>query len=161
GEAGLRRLRREFLERTARQAGAALIALGHTADDQAETLLLRLTRGSGISGMAAMRPRAGRWIRPLLTITRDDVREFLRLHGLRARRDPPNKSLRLSRNRLRHEVLPSPRRLNPQASLALAAAASRLGQLSDLLERSGRKALLRAETERSPAGIRLVRDTLL
>jgi len=161
GEAGLRRLRREFLSRAAAETGAGRIALGHTADDQAETLLLRLTRGSGVSGLAAMRPRTGRWIRPLLEVSRPDVLEFLRDRGARPRRDPSNRSLRFARNRLRHEVLPSLRRLNPSVTEALAAAAARLGQVADVLDWIGRKALRQAAAEPVPGGIRLVRATLL
>jgi tRNA(Ile)-lysidine synthase len=161
GEAGLRVLRREFLRRVARAHGACAVALGHTADDQAETLLLRLARGSGIRGLGAMRARSGPWIRPLLGASRAEVREFLRDRGLRARRDPTNLDRRLSRNLVRHCVLPALRKVNPRAGEALAAAALRLGQLSSLLDRLGRRALAKASTSPAPGGLRLVRATLL
>ena len=161
GEAGLRRLRRAFLRRVAREHGADAIALGHTAEDQAETLLLRLTRGTGLRGLAGMRPRRGPWIRPLLGVTRAQVAEFLRDRRLRARRDPTNDDLRWSRNLVRHRVLPALARLNPRAGEALAGAAARLGAVAALLERQARRALARASAGAAPGGIRLVRATLL
>jgi len=161
GEAGLRRLRREFLRRVARAHGADAIALGHTADDQAETLLLRLVRGTGLRGLAGMRPRRGPWIRPLLAVSRAQVVEFLRDRRLRARRDPTNADLRWSRNRIRHRVLPELTRLNPRAGEALAGAAARLGALASLTERQARRALAKASAGPAPGGIRLVRATLL
>jgi tRNA(Ile)-lysidine synthase len=160
-EAGLRRLRRAFLRRVAREHGADAIALGHTAEDQAETLLLRLTRGTGLRGLAGMRPRRGPWVRPLLGVTRAQVAEFLRDRRLRARRDPTNADLRRSRNLVRHRVLPVLARLNPRAGEALAGAAARLGAVAELLERQARRALAGASAGAAPGGIRLVRARLL
>lgn len=161
GEAGLRVLRREFLARAARENGAGFVALGHTADDQAETLLLRLARGSGVTGLAAMRPRRGRWLRPLLAVTREEIGQFLRSRGLRARVDRSNLDRRLARNRVRHDVLPPLRRINPAAVEALAAAAERLGHVARLLDRTARKLLQRATKSRHDTGVRLVREMLL
>jgi tRNA(Ile)-lysidine synthase len=161
GEAGLRTLRREFLRRAATDTGADFIALAHTADDQAETLLLRLVRGTGVTGMAGMRRRRGRWIRPLLGVSREEVHEFLRSRRLRARQDPSNQDRRLSRNYVRHEILPRLRRLNPQATQALAATAERIQNASAVLDRLGKRALLNALAPSGTTGIRLVRKTLL
>src|SRR5262245_20020000 len=66
GQAGLRTLRLEFLSTSAQRHHAEFIATGHTADDQLETMLLRLARGTGLRGLAGIRPRAGRFVRPLL-----------------------------------------------------------------------------------------------
>lgn len=116
GEGGLRVLRREFLARAARRVGATLIATAHTADDQLETVLLRLGRGSGLPGLGAMHPRAGRWIKPLLEATRADVEADLRRIGQAWREDRSNHDLRLARNRVRHEVVPAlARAVTPQA----------------------------------------------
>src|SRR5215831_4892350 len=90
GEAGLRTLRREFLLRCMRNAGAVAIATAHTADDQLETLLMRLARGAGLTGMAGMRARHGVWLKPLLHATRADVERDLRRHGLAWREDASN-----------------------------------------------------------------------
>jgi len=173
GEAGLRLLRREFLERARRASGADFVALGHTADDQAETILLRLARGTGIRGLGGMRPRRGPLLRPLLAVTRGEVAEFLRSRGARARQDASNRDLRLSRNRIRHRVLPELRRLNPRVSEAVGVTAARLGELHALLQRLGRLGYERARPEGAKpgatagarhdeeAGVRLVRSRLL
>ena len=84
GQDGLRRLRREFLERVARRSGASAIATAHTADDQLETLLLRLGRGTELVGLEGIAMRRGRWIRPLLEASRAEIgsRPTLRTTGL-------------------------------------------------------------------------------
>ncbi len=107
GEDGLRRLRRAFLAAAARRAGAAAIATGHTADDQLETLLLRLARGAGLRGLGAMRERTGRWIKPLLEATRADLEADLTRAGLAWREDASNASRAHARNRVRHDVVPA------------------------------------------------------
>jgi len=160
-EAGLRALRFAFLRHAAAEVGASFVALGHTADDQAETVLFRLARGTGLTGMAGMRARRGRWIRPLLGATREDVVAFLRSRKLRARVDRTNRDRRWARNRIRHETLAGLRRINPQAGTAIAAAAGRLGALGDLLDRLGKRALRRAAKGPAEGGVELVRSTLL
>ena len=107
GEAGLRVLRREFLLSAARQVGAVAIATAHTADDQLETLLMRMSRGTGLTGMAGMRARQGAWIKPLLHATRADIERDLRQHGLSWREDASNASPAFTRNRVRHGVVPA------------------------------------------------------
>jgi tRNA(Ile)-lysidine synthase len=161
GEAGLRVLRREFLLAAAAEAGADFITLAHTADDQAETLLLRLVRGTGVRGLGAMRWRHGRWMRPLLGVTREAVREFLRSRKMRARLDPSNRDRRLARNYVRLEIMPRLRRLNPQANLALAATAERVRGISTVLDRLGKRALQNALAPHRGPGIRLVRKILV
>ena len=173
GESGLRTLRREFLERARRAAGAEFVALGHTADDQAETILLRLTRGTGLRGLGGMRARRGRILRPLLSVRRPEVLEFLRSRRVRAREDASNRNLRLSRNRIRHRVLPELAKLNPLATEAITAAAEQLGAVHRLVERLSRAALERALAAPSDGplassaeggevpGVQLVRSRLL
>ena len=168
GEDGLRRLRRAFLVRAARQAGADAIALGHTADDQAETVLLRLARGTGLTGLGAMRARRGRILRPLLFASRAQVEDFLRDRRLRPRRDASNADPAFRRNYVRAEILPRLLHLNPQASAALAALAERAAAVSDWLAEEASRALAAAEVkdDESPAGrgvggIRLVASSLL
>jgi tRNA(Ile)-lysidine synthase len=107
GENGLRVLRREFLESAADRIGAGLIATAHTADDQLETVLLRLLRGTGLAGLAGMRPRSGRWIKPLLHATRADIEADLRRAGLEWREDASNLDPSFARNRVRHGVVPA------------------------------------------------------
>lgn len=107
GQAGLRALRREFLRTAAARVGAARIATAHTADDQLETLLLRIARGAGLSGLGAMSARRGVWIRPLLAVPRDWIEADLRRAGLPWREDASNQDLRYARNRVRHRVIPA------------------------------------------------------
>src|SRR5262245_19480690 len=107
GEAGLRALRREFLLTAMRRAGATAIATAHTADDQLETPRLRLSRGSGLTGLAGMRARHGVWLKPLLLATRADVERDLAQHGLSWCEDASNASPAFTRNRIRHAVIPA------------------------------------------------------
>ncbi|MDQ3169962.1 MAG: tRNA lysidine(34) synthetase TilS [Acidobacteriota bacterium] len=105
-EAAARRARYAFLSAAALEAGATAIATGHTADDQAETLVLRLMRGAGLAGLSAIRPVTGIVIRPLLDSRRADVEAFLRDAGESWREDASNADRAIARNRVRHEVMP-------------------------------------------------------
>lgn len=95
-----------FLERAADRLGAGVIAVGHSRDDQAETFLLRLIRGSGPRGLAGILPRAGRVVRPLLDVTREELREYVAARGIRYRDDATNADVGIPRNRVRHELIP-------------------------------------------------------
>ena len=95
-----------FLDRARRTAGADLVALGHTRDDQAETVLLRLTRGAGPRGLAGMYPRNGLVVRPLLACRREELRAWLAAGGHRFVDDETNADVEIPRNRVRAELLP-------------------------------------------------------
>jgi tRNA(Ile)-lysidine synthase len=115
--------------------GASRILLGHTADDQAETILLRLLRGAGRGGLAGMRRARGRLLRPLLAVTRADVRRFLVDRSVAFALDRSNADLRHARNRVRRLVLPLlAAEFNPRLGRGLAALAGRLRDEEDLLE---------------------------
>ena len=101
-----RRLRYDFLERTALSAGADRIAVGHTQDDQAETFLLKLMRGAGLTGLGGIYPKRDRVIRPLLDVARADLRGHLAGIGERWIEDESNEDVDIPRNRVRHRVLP-------------------------------------------------------
>ncbi len=113
-EAAARELRYRFLAQAARATQARTIALGHTADDQAETVLLRLLRGAGPGGLAAMRPRRPvqrehpelLLIRPLLETRRDEVESYCRAFALEPLRDSSNEQPIYARNRVRGYILP-------------------------------------------------------
>jgi tRNA(Ile)-lysidine synthase len=111
-----------------------LIATAHTADDLAETILLRLGRGSGLRGLRGIPPRRGRIVRPLLQARRATLRAALDAAGIPYATDPSNSDLAHARNRVRAELLPALERLNPAAVDALA----RFGRLAadddDLLD---------------------------
>jgi len=104
-EDGARRIRYDFLEQAADTFAADRIAVGHTQDDQAETFLLKLIRGAGLTGLSGIRPRRGRIIRPLLDAARSDLRTYLSVLGERWIEDESNEDLANPRNRIRHRVL--------------------------------------------------------
>ena len=105
-EDAARRLRYEFLERAAAHFGADRIAVGHTQDDQAETFLMKLMRGAGLTGLAGIYPSRGQVVRPLLDVSRADLRVYLEAKGERWVDDETNEDVHLFRNRVRHGVLP-------------------------------------------------------
>lgn len=115
-----RRARYSFLRRVAVDRSAGAIATGHTRDDQAETVLLHLARGSGLAGLAGMRPSRDGIVRPLLRIGRADTTLVCRAARTRPREDPTNRSPRYARNRVRHRVLPELAAINPRVSEAIA-----------------------------------------
>ena len=105
-EDAARRIRYDFMEQAADALDAGRIAVGHTQDDQAETFLLKLIRGAGLTGLGGIHPRRGRVIRPLLDVSRADLRNFLVQRGESWIEDESNQELANPRNRIRHLVLP-------------------------------------------------------
>lgn len=101
-----RRLRYEFFGRAAAQLGVDRVAVGHTRDDQAETVLMRLVRGAGPVGLAGIHPRAGTVVRPLIDLTRQELRDYLSDRGVSFREDATNLDVAIPRNRVRHELVP-------------------------------------------------------
>jgi tRNA(Ile)-lysidine synthase len=127
-EEAARELRYRFLADVAREARYHVVAVGHTLDDQAETVLLHILRGSGLSGLAGMQPwspwpfaveNTPRLIRPLLVLSREDTERCCREAGLTPVKDASNRSLQFTRNRLRRELLPRMRAYNPRVGDAL------------------------------------------
>ncbi len=126
-----REMRYDFLRRTAREAGCQVIATAHTANDNAETVLLHMVRGTGLRGLCGIAPVRDGLIRPLLTTTRREVEEYLRYYGLPWAEDSTNRDDTYTRNRLRHRLIPELEAISP-----------------GLLERMDRMtALLRADEE--------------
>ena len=105
-EDAARAARYAAFERARQSAGIEIVALGHTRDDQAETVLLRLIRGAGPRGLAAMFPRNGAVVRPLLASRREELRAWLRERGLPFVEDETNADVSIPRNRVRAELLP-------------------------------------------------------
>ena len=133
-EEAARELRYNFLAKVARDVGAHRVATGHTRDDQVETILMHILRGTGISGLCGLEPSSPFpfyhselkaknlglvVIRPLLDITRQETLSYCQEHQLRPRFDSSNLSLSFLRNRLRLELLPSLRKYNPSVDQAL------------------------------------------
>lgn len=106
-EAAGRRARYDFLEQVRRDLGARWIATAHHRDDQAETVLLRLLFGSGLEGLAGIRPVHGRVVRPLLGVPRSALLAALTRSGIEPVDDPTNRNLDVPRNRIRHRLLPA------------------------------------------------------
>lgn len=144
-EDAARRARYRFLLRVAVEVGASAVALGHTRDDQVETVLMHLLRGAGLSGLRGMRPIASpapwmveglrlshpvRLVRPLLEVSRAETHAYCLEHGLSPIRDAWNEDERFLRVRLRRNVLPLLRSVNPRVEEALL----RLAQLAAWLE---------------------------
>ncbi|PTX55255.1 tRNA(Ile)-lysidine synthase [Melghirimyces profundicolus] len=118
-----RKLRYEAFHRAARAFGADHLALAHQADDQVETLLMRLLRGTGPSGLAGI-PLVREWdnirvVRPLLEIRRSEVEDYCAAHGLKPRLDSSNRDSRYTRNRIRHDLIPELKSYNPRFENAL------------------------------------------
>ncbi len=129
-EAYARRRRYAFLDRVAAERRARFIATAHHAEDQAETVILRLLYGSGLAGLAAIHPHRGRVVRPLLDLPRRALLEGVAASGLEPVDDPTNADLEVPRNRVRHVLLPrlagrDPRIVERLSALARAAAAAR------------------------------------
>jgi tRNA(Ile)-lysidine synthase len=105
-EAAARAARYAALDAWADRLGASRIAVGHTADDQAETVLMRVLGGAGVRGLASIWPVRGRVIRPLIEIRRQALRQALTAEGIAWVEDPSNRDPRFLRTRIRHELLP-------------------------------------------------------
>ena len=126
-EATARSERYRFLRSVRAEHDAAAIAVAHTRDDRAETLLMNLLRGAGSSGLGAMPQIQGDVVRPLLRATRGDVLDHLARHDLPHREDATNSDLRFTRNRIRHRLIPSLEAdFNPRVREALARGAELL-----------------------------------
>lgn len=123
-----RELRYAFLAGAAADMGCALIATGHHAGDNAETVLLNLLRGCGLKGLTGIPERRGNIIRPMLWVERGEIDRYLAAHGLPHVEDETNGDLTIQRNRVRRQLLPLLEELNPQAVRHIVQTAARLGQ---------------------------------
>lgn len=114
-EMAARQLRYEWFEQQRQALGADSIAVGHHQDDQAETLLLNLTRGTGLRGLCGMSFRRDNVVRPLLGVTRRQIADYAMQHGLSHVEDHTNRDDHFARNRMRNQVLPQLEQVNPAA----------------------------------------------
>lgn len=139
-----RHARQRFFREALASVRAERLATAHTRDDQAETVLLRLTRGAGSSGLAAMAPRREHLIRPLLEMSRGELQGYLRARQESWREDVTNADQEIPRNRIRHGVMPQLRAINAQADAALARAAELLRADDEFLEKLANAAFVRS-----------------
>ena len=155
-EATARRMRYAFLEGVATEVGATWIATGHTADDQAETVLHRLVRGTGLQGLrgiAAQRPPAAAGglciVRPLLNVTRAEIIAYLESLGQPFRTDSSNADLRFTRNRIRAELVPLLKTFNPEVTSVLGHLAEQAEEAHAFIEQQAVELLKRVEKPRA------------
>ncbi len=157
-EDAARKIRYRFLGNEAREAEASAVVTGHTLDDRAETVLLHILRGSGLSGLAAMAPRVP-WpfssgpdiVRPIVELRREDTVRYCRESGVEPRLDPTNDLPIATRNRVRNELMPSLREFNPRVAEALARLADSAVTDADFIDRVAKRdwsALASATRER-------------
>lgn len=129
-EEGARELRYAFLERARLSVNAAVIATAHNAEDNAEALLLNLLRGTGLRGLGGIPPVRGNIVRPMLAVTREEVEIYLAERGVPHVEDSTNGQDIYTRNRIRHEVMPVLKQLNPVF-------VQTAGRTAELLRRDG------------------------
>ncbi len=157
-EDAARKIRYRFLGNEAREAEATAVVTGHTLDDRAETVLLHILRGSGLSGLAAMAPRAA-WpfgsgpaiARPIVELRHEETVRYCRESGVEPRLDPTNDLPIAMRNRVRNELMPSLREFNPRVAEALARLADSAVTDEDFIDRVAKRdwsALASATRER-------------
>ncbi len=113
-EEAAREARYSLMDEVAAKIGADKIALGHHADDQVETFLMRLIRGAGLEGLGSIAPVRDRYIRPFIEITKEDILRYINDNGLEYRIDASNEDMSILRNRVRHELIPFLTSYNPQ-----------------------------------------------
>ena len=133
-EAG-RRARYEAFERIREEMGADKIAVAHNQDDQAETVLFQIARGSGLRGAGGIRPVRGNIIRPLLCLSRAEIEAYLRGRSQTWRTDATNSGLDYARNRIRHQILPVfEKEINSASRAHIAALAQELQHVQAYME---------------------------
>jgi tRNA(Ile)-lysidine synthase len=130
-QAAARAVRYEFLERARVSAAADIVALGHTADDVVEGVVLHLMRGCGLAGLRGMPASRGFFVRPLMSVWRHDVLDFLGRRGIVALEDPANANSAFARVRVRREILPALERDRPGIQRRFYAAAQRAATIQD------------------------------
>jgi tRNA(Ile)-lysidine synthetase-like protein len=133
-EDAAREVRLGLLRRTAAETGACAIALGHTRDDQVETLLMRVLQGSGTRGLSGIAVKRGLFVRPLLSVSRQEVVSYLEAKGLAYRVDSTNADTRILRNRLRSLLVPALEKTLPGFGKGLISMAQKIAFFDDYIE---------------------------
>ena len=138
-EAG-RLVRYDFFRQVAEETGAAKIAVGHNANDNAETLLFHLIRGSSLKGLGGISPVQGAVIRPLLCVRREEIEQYVKENGLDFCMDNTNLEDTYTRNRIRHKLLPLMEEINPGVVEAIGRAANDCAEAADYLKAEAEEA---------------------
>ena len=161
-EAEARQLRYAFLHRIRRQVDADVLVTAHHADDQVETVLFRILRGTGVRGLAGIAAsRTPGVVRPLLEESRGELEAYAAGVGLTGRTDPTNRELHPARNRIRHELLPRLESIHPGARPAIRRLARNARRTSQALDALLEPVLARLIEDRGAASITVARDRLL
>jgi tRNA(Ile)-lysidine synthase len=156
-EAAAREARYEVAERVRARLGLDVIASGHTASDQVETVLYRLVSSPGRRALLGMRPRRDRIARPLLEVTRDETHRYCEENGLAWREDETNRDRGLARNLLRLEVIPRLREVHPAAEQNVLSTAALLREEQEVLEQAVGDALDASGAGGRPPAVELAR----
>jgi len=160
-EADARSARYAFLKRAAARNDARWVLTAHHADDQIETIVFRLMRGTGPDGLRGIPGRRGRLLRPMLGIHRWQILAYARAQGLRYREDPTNASRQFARNRIRHDVLPAMRREVPDIDASILRLARAARQSRAAWNRLLREAETHVVISQTHASFELARPELL
>ena len=129
-----RLLRYTWFEKIRQQNGYDYIATAHHQNDSAETILLNLTRGTGIAGLHGIPVKNGHIIRPLLALTKEDIYEYVTLKQLIWREDSSNETLKYQRNKIRHEVIPVLKEINPNLENTLSQTVQKINGAESILQ---------------------------
>ncbi|ATW27016.1 tRNA lysidine(34) synthetase TilS [Candidatus Formimonas warabiya] len=154
-EEGARNIRYSFLQRIAQACKADAVMTAHHANDQAETVLLHLIRGAGPEGLAAISPREGNLIRPLLETGREEILHYCREKRLAYRMDPSNEEDVYQRNKVRLDLIPRLKKLNPQIINALTRTANICRSENQLVQEITEEAMGQVELVRQERGATL------
>jgi tRNA(Ile)-lysidine synthase len=138
-----RQLRYQWFEQLSMQHAYTAVALAHHQNDAIETILLNLTRGTGIAGLHGILPKNGLWVRPLLFLSRQEVEDAVQQNQLAWREDSSNAGTKYARNKIRHEVIPHLQQLNPNLEQTFERNLTHFRQLEQLLQQQ--VALAKAE----------------
>ena len=129
-----RELRYQWFEEIREKNGYDFIALAHNMNDNVETFIINLTRGTGIAGLTGMKPVHGKLIRPLLFASRKAIESFAGDNSISFREDHTNADIKYTRNRIRHKLLPLFREINPAFDHTITETAERLGEVNEILQ---------------------------
>lgn len=132
-EMAARELRYEWFEKTRKKFRFESVAVAHNLNDNIETLLINLIRGTGIAGLTGMKPSANRIIRPLLFASRQVIVDYCRKHKIRYREDKSNAETKYIRNKIRHQIIPVLKEINPSIEATLIETAGRFGNMNEIL----------------------------
>jgi len=168
-EEAARVMRYRFLFRVARQQGAQAVVVAHHADDQVETVLMHLLRGSGLEGLTGMKGSRVQevWdesiplVRPLLGVWREEIEAYCREHGLEPVEDASNRDISFFRNRLRHELIPWLQTYNPRIKEVLWRSAQVLAGEAEVIEQAVETAWMQVACEVGPGKVALDREAFL